>query len=351
MSASKRQHDNANDFSQRVLAWYHQHGRKHLPWQQNSDPYRIWVSEIMLQQTQVSTVIPYFQAFIRSFPDIKALANADEDLVFQHWAGLGYYARARNLHRAAKQIINEFDGRFPNEFTDVLTLSGIGRSTAGAILSLSFNQRHGVLDGNVKRVLCRYFTINGHPSASATEKILWQKVEALTPNADNKSYTQAMMDLGAMICTKTKPQCEKCPIHADCQAYALGVMADYPQKKVKKGNKPTRHFIMPLFIDGQSLYLEKRPAKGIWGGLWSLPLLESDNQLQTYIENVASQISCEKQLPEFAHEFTHYKLRITPLWIDCKLKAQGTLFSDVSTLALPAAVKNILQRADIAILC
>lgn len=222
------------DFSQRVLAWYHQHGRKHLPWQQNNDPYRIWVSEIMLQQTQVTTVIPYFQAFMDSFPDIKTLAAADEDLVFQHWAGLGYYARARNLHRAAKQIVNEFGGQFPNEFADVLALSGIGRSTAGAILSLSFNQRHGVLDGNVKRVLCRYFTINGHPSTSATEKILWQKVEALTPNNDNKSYTQAMMDLGAMVCTKTKPQCEQCPVHADCRAYALGTMNRYPEKKPKK---------------------------------------------------------------------------------------------------------------------
>lgn len=341
----------SQDFSKRVLAWYHQHGRKHLPWQQNHDPYRIWVSEIMLQQTQVTTVIPYFQRFTDSFPTVEALANADEDAVLEHWAGLGYYARARNLQRAAKQVMTEFNGEFPSNIDELMRLSGVGRSTAGAILSLSLNQRHAILDGNVKRVLCRYFTISGHPSMAKVEKQLWQIAEKLTPTQENREYTQAMMDLGAMICARSSPQCQDCPIHVDCQAYAAGTMTNYPEKKQKKGDKPTRHFTMPLFVDGQTLYLEKRPVKGIWGGLWSLPLLETTTEIDDYRQKLTSAIGAEKTLAEFAHEFTHYKLRITPLWIDCKLTQNGVAFTDISTLGLPAAVKKILQRADIAILC
>lgn len=337
-------------FSERVLAWYHQHGRKNLPWQLTQNPYHIWLSEIMLQQTQVATVIPYFNQFIAYFPTIESLASASEDEVLLHWAGLGYYARARNLHRAVKQIMTEFAGQFPTEFDKVIALSGIGKSTAGAVLSLSFNQRHGILDGNVKRVLCRYFTIKGHPSEKAVENKLWEQVEKLTPTSQNREYTQAMMDLGATVCTKSKPNCKQCPIYADCKAYAQGTMANYPEKKANKKDKPARQFIMPLFIDKQTIYLEKRPAKGIWGGLWSLPLLEKRDALMTYREKVIKKTVTEKELAVFQHEFTHYKLQITPIWVDCQLQQKGISFSQIGDFALPAAVKKILQRADIAIL-
>ncbi len=341
-----------SDFAERVLAWYNQYGRKNLPWQKNNDSYLIWVSEVMLQQTQVTTVIPYFIRFIKTFPTIAALANADDDELMQHWAGLGYYARARNLQKAAKQIMTNYAGQFPKDFDSVVSLAGIGPSTAGAILSLAFNQQHAILDGNVKRVLCRHQLILGHPSESKTSKQLWVIAKAFTPSADNAAYTQAMMDLGAMVCTQKSPRCEACPVHRDCQALATNRVLEFPHKKAKKINKPIRHFIMPILWDEkpQQLYLEKRSQQGVWGGLWSLPLLESATELMALKHEMVQQIDGETSLPVFSHEFTHYKLRIKPVLIQCKLAKKGESLSNLAFLGLPAAVKKLLQRADIGLL-
>ncbi len=211
----------AATFSQKIIQWYHIQGRKHLPWQQNKTPYRVWISEIMLQQTQVATVIPYYLKFMASFPTIKALAEAPEDEVLHHWTGLGYYARARNLHKAAKTIQQKYGGEFPKDISQVIELSGIGRSTAGAILSLSLDLPHAILDGNVKRVLSRCYKVSGYTGQAKYEKNMWQLTEQLTPYTDTAYYNQAMMDLGATICTRSKPKCEQCPLASTCLANAF----------------------------------------------------------------------------------------------------------------------------------
>ena len=224
----------AQAFSDQVLSWFQLQGRKHLPWQQDKSPYRVWISEIMLQQTQVATVIPYYLRFMASFPNITALADADEDTVLHHWTGLGYYARARNLHKTAKTIRANYQGRFPENIDEVIALPGIGRSTAGAILSLALNKHHAILDGNVKRVLARCYKVQGHAGQAIYEKTLWPITETLTPKVGVAQFNQAMMDLGAMVCTRSKPKCEICPINASCLAFASDEQASYPQKKPKK---------------------------------------------------------------------------------------------------------------------
>ena len=221
-------------FSARVLRWYAEHGRKDLPWQKNPTPYRVWISEIMLQQTQVTTVIPYFQKFMDSFQDVDALANSSIDDVLHHWSGLGYYARARNLHKAAVLIRDNYNSEFPATFEEVLALPGIGRSTAGAILSLSRNERFAILDGNVKRVLARHNAVDGWPGETAVAQQLWELAETHTPDSEVAAYTQAMMDLGATVCTRSKPRCGECPLADDCSAYEFGRVGDYPGRKQKK---------------------------------------------------------------------------------------------------------------------
>jgi len=223
-----------SSFSEAVLHWYQKHGRKYLPWQQDRTPYRVWISEIMLQQTQVATVIPYYERFMERFPDIVSLADAKSDEVLHYWSGLGYYARARNLHKAALIVRDRYQGEFPQDFALVAELPGIGRSTAGAILSLACNQRHAILDGNVKRVLARYFMIDGWPGSTNTLNQLWNKAEQLTPKGDVASYNQAMMDLGSGICTRSKPNCLACPVNHDCQAYHQQKQAEFPNRKPKK---------------------------------------------------------------------------------------------------------------------
>ena len=223
-----------SSFSDRVLHWFDAHGRKHLPWQQQISAYRVWVSEIMLQQTQVTTVIGYFERFMQRFPDVVTLANAPQDDVLHLWTGLGYYARARNLHKAAQQIATDHGGEFPQTLEQVMALPGIGRSTAGAILSIACGKSHPILDGNVKRVLARYYAIEGWPGKRAVEDTLWQHATENTPATRTNHYTQAMMDLGAMICTRSKPACDKCPLQSDCIAYAQGKQNEYPGKKPKK---------------------------------------------------------------------------------------------------------------------
>ncbi|GHE86550.1 A/G-specific adenine glycosylase [Thalassotalea profundi] len=307
----------AKKFNQQVLSWYHQQGRKHLPWQQNKTPYRVWISEIMLQQTQVATVIPYYQRFMESFPTIVELANADEDNVLHHWTGLGYYARARNLHKAAKIIAQQYQGEFPEDIEQVIALPGIGRSTAGAILSLSLHKPHPILDGNVKRVLARCYLVEGHNAQAKFEKTLWPIANTLTPVKDVAPYNQAMMDLGAMICTRSKPSCEKCPLHNNCLAFKLSEQANFPQKKPKKVVPEKSTTMLIAKIDNQLLMI-KRPPSGIWGGLYSF--IEVDKQTDTcdtLNQYGLTEIS-RTALTPFRHTFSHFHLDITPILINCK---------------------------------
>ena len=302
------------DFAKRLLAWFDQHGRRDLPWQQDANPYRVWVSEIMLQQTQVQTVIPYFDAFMRRFPTLNELADADIDEVLAHWSGLGYYARARNLHRAAQIIRDEHAGRFPDEMDAIESLPGIGRSTAGAILSLAFEQRQPILDGNAKRVLARHAAIPGWPGKSEVATQLWTLADMRTPSTRVGHYTQAIMDLGATLCTRSKPRCEECPVQSDCAAHATGDIATYPGRKPKK-LKPRRDTTMLMAVAGNAVYMERRPASGIWGGLWSFPELETGN-----IDDWCSKISGDSSVDRekwglLRHSFSHYDLDIHPVVI------------------------------------
>ena len=298
------------DFAERVLDWFDDHGRKDLPWQQDRDPYRIWVSEIMLQQTQVQTVIPYFETFVDRFPTVTRLADAAIDDVLHHWSGLGYYARARNLHRAATIIRDEYQGRFPRDSDAVMDLPGIGRSTAGAILALSFGQRHAILDGNVKRVLARHAAVDGWPGKTSVSSALWDLAEDRTPSRRIEAYTQAMMDLGATLCTRSSPGCRNCPVSTDCIAYAQGDVTRYPGRKPRK-SKPLRQTTMVIAVADGAVYLERRPASGIWGGLWSLP------EVADVGDWCAAALAVSDAEVEnwgvLRHSFSHYDLDILPV--------------------------------------
>lgn len=303
-------------FSQRLLAWFDQNGRKDLPWQQDITPYRVWVSEIMLQQTQVNTVIPYYLRFMESFPTVEALAKATQDQVLHHWTGLGYYARARNLHKTAQIVVNDFNGHFPNNVNTLETLPGIGRSTAGAICAIVYHQPTTILDGNVKRVLARHQAIDGWPGQSATSKQLWALAEQYTPDERTADYTQAIMDLGATLCTRSKPQCSNCPLSTDCKAFASDSPTNYPGKKPKKV-QPVRKCLFLIIRNSEGgVLLEQRPANGLWGGLWVFPECKNESD----IPNICSQLSCiatEWQLlPEQRHTFSHFHLDYQPVLID-----------------------------------
>jgi A/G-specific adenine glycosylase len=308
----------AQQFNHDVLAWFHQQGRKHLPWQQNKTPYRVWVSEIMLQQTQVNTVIPYYQRFMASFPNILALANADEDQVLHHWTGLGYYARARNLHKSAKIIRDNYNGTFPDNIDDVVALPGIGRSTAGAILSLSLKQHHAILDGNVKRVLARCYTVEGYTGQAKFEKTMWPLAEKLTLNNQVQHYNQAMMDLGALVCTRSKPKCPICPLQLNCLAFAGDEQLNFPQKKPKK-TTPVRSTIMVIPRIANNVLMEKRPPSGIWGGLWCFLEVSSMEQLPELLSKHHLIMEDKQPLEAFRHTFSHFHLDISPVIINCSL--------------------------------
>ena len=307
----------AKAFGNDILTWYHKEGRKHLPWQQNKTPYRVWISEIMLQQTQVATVIPYYERFMASFPNVKALAQADEDNVLHHWTGLGYYARARNLHKAAKQIVAEHGGEFPTDIEQVIALPGIGRSTAGAILSLSLGQHHPILDGNVKRVLARCYLVEGHNAQAKYEKALWPIAEKLTPAKGVEFFNQAMMDMGATICTRSKPKCEICPVEQVCLAKATGEQANFPQKKPKK-ETPVKQCVMIIPKMGEQVLLEKRPPSGIWGGLWCFVEADCQTQIPQALNELGLNSIKTTQLTEFRHTFSHFHLDITPILVECE---------------------------------
>jgi len=300
-----------SNFAARLLTWFDDYGRTSLPWQV-SDPYLVWVSEIMLQQTQVHTVIPYYERFVRSFPDVLALANAELDTVLDHWSGLGYYARARNLHKAAQAVRDEFSGEFPRDFDLVCSLPGIGRSTAGAILSLAFGDRHPILDGNVKRVLARHRAIDGWPGQTAVANQLWSIADENTPDDRVGEYTQAIMDLGATVCTRSNPGCDACPVRSDCAALLARTIDAYPGRKAKK-DKPLKQTTMVLAVSDGAVYLERRPPAGIWGGLWSLPELNGDSLDAWCRDRLDADNRSTESWQTLRHSFSHYDLDIEPV--------------------------------------
>ena len=302
-------------FSSQVLNWFQQYGRKHLPWQKNVTPYRVWVSEIMLQQTQVTTVIPYFERFMATFPTVQDLAAASQDQVLNLWTGLGYYARARNLHKTAKLVCTQYNGEFPKKVHELEQLPGVGRSTAGAIRSLGYGEYAPILDGNVKRVLARHFAIAGWPGKTVVLKELWQLSEQLTPEQSSGAYNQAMMDIGAMICTRTRPLCEQCPVNQTCIARANQSIAQYPEKKPKKKN-PIKTTHMIIFRHNAQILLEKRPQTGIWGGLWCFPQCEETADIISVAQQYGFTEQQRQKLPAFRHTFSHFHLDCHPILID-----------------------------------
>ncbi len=319
-----------SSFATQLLEWFDVFGRKNLPWQQDVTAYRVWVSEIMLQQTQVQTVIPYFARFVDSFPDITTLAASSQDEVLSHWSGLGYYARGRNLHKAAQQIVAQHDGKFPESFDEVVALPGIGRSTAGAILSLAVGQRHAILDGNVKRVLARHEKIAGWPGTTSVASALWAAAENNTPDSRVAEYTQAIMDLGATLCTRSKPACDRCPVSDDCAAFLLGAVQEYPGRK-PKSDKPLRKTTMILASVGGEVFLERRPEAGLWGGLWSLPE-PGERSISDWCDEVlGGEVTERLSWDVLRHSFSHYDLDIQPIVVRIKSQPSTVADADATT--------------------
>ena len=340
------------NFAEELLDWFQSHGRHDLPWQQEKTAYRVWLSEIMLQQTQVATVIPYFHRFLERFVSIESLAAADIDEVLQLWQGLGYYARARNLHRAAQIIRDQHAGEFPHELDAVLALPGIGRSTAAAILTFACDQSWPILDGNVKRVLARCFQVEGWYGQTATMKRLWQLSEALTPARRTADYNQAMMDLGATVCLKSSPGCEACPLTRHCQSYRQQTQDRYPQKK-PRNKKPHKQTLMLLHRCDDKVLLYRRPPIGIWGGLWSLPEVDKESDIEIWqrkkLSIHAPPLSISENL--IRHQFTHFSLDISVAHIDLEyipdMVSEGNLefvpLKQLKDFGLPTPVRNILN--------
>ncbi len=343
----------SEQFSEAVLAWYDQFGRKDLPWQQDMDPYRVWVSEIMLQQTQVATVIPYFQRFMQVLPDVHALAAAEPDEVLHLWTGLGYYSRARNLHKTAQIVVEQHAGEFPASVEELQALPGIGRSTAGAIASLSMGLRAAILDGNVKRVLARYHAVEGWPGEKAVHDRLWQIAERYTPQQRFNHYTQAMMDLGATLCTRSKPSCLLCPVRTGCQGRMLGQPTLYPNSKPRKA-LPVRQCVMPLLVNPQGdIWLQRRPDSGLWGGLWCPPQLDDQAALDTLLQHLGWQVRERQELEPLRHTFSHFHLDIQPLLVRVLptpgVAEAGQVWYNLrqpSRLGLAAPVSKLLKRAE-----
>ena len=337
-------------FSTKIIRWQRRHGRHGLPWQNTRNAYRIWLSEIMLQQTQVATVIPYYRRFLRRFPRLRELAAAPLDEVLALWSGLGYYARARNLHRAAQQVVAEHRGRIPRSFEAVLALPGVGRSTAAAICVFAFGDRRAILDGNVKRLLARCFGIAGYPGDAKTAAKLWRKTGQLLPLRNVESYSQGLMDLGATICVRGKPRCEVCPVAPDCVARRRGTIGRLPAPRPRKSLPQRRTHMLVLQHAGQVL-LEKRAPSGIWGGLWSLPEVASGADIAALCaQRYGAQIATHEALPPVAHGFTHFRLDIEPHRLGVarvapRAAAPGAMWlplEDALGAAIPAPVKRIL---------
>jgi len=342
-----------------LIRWQQQHGRHALPWQGTRDAYRIWLSEIMLQQTQVTTVIPYYQRFLARFPDVFSLAAAPVAEVMALWSGLGYYSRARNLHKCAQRIVADHHGVFPSDPILLAKLPGIGRSTAAAIAVFSSGVRAAILDGNVKRVLTRVFGIEGYPASKPIEDALWKRADALLPATKIESYTQGLMDLGATVCTRSKPSCEACPLAICCDALATNRVLELPTRKPRKAI-PEKQVTMLLIIDRNQVLLEQRPDFGIWGGLLSLPEIDWSPSAEngTEIERIKPSVmrfgelaSCEP-LPPFSHGFTHFKLHVFPFLVTLDTRthiaAQDShAWHDLGRLAqlgLPTPVRKLLEK-------
>lgn len=334
----------AHGFAQHLITWQKQSGRHHLPWQQTRDAYHIWLSEIMLQQTQVNTVIDYYQRFLKKFPTVHTLAQASLDEVMSLWAGLGYYSRARNLHHCAQKIVMHYAGIFPSDPNELIKLPGIGQSTAAAISAFAYGTRAAILDGNVKRIFTRVFGISGHPNNKTVERQLWQLAKTLLPENDIEVYTQGLMDFGATLCKRTQPLCLKqatlCPFSQTCIAHQEQRIAELPTPKPKK-TLPLRHAIVLIIRDQQDVLLQRRPLTGIWGGLWCLPQIEltdaitwpgkvEENWLS--LAQTFGEISSYQALPEYLHTFTHFRLRLLPLLIDINtLKTNQHLHQNVAS--------------------
>ena len=343
-------------FTQRLLAWFAVHGRHTLPWQINPTPYRVWVSEVMLQQTQVATVIPYYERFMARFPDVQSLASAPLDEVLHLWTGLGYYARARNLRACAQTLTERFGGEFPERIDAVMTLPGIGRSTAGAILALARGQRHPILDGNVKRVLARVFGIGDDPSSKAALEILWAQSDACTPADNVAAYTQAIMDLGATVCTRARPACTLCPMNDGCVAAREGRQAELPGRKPKR-TRPSREATLLIAQTGASgstaVLVERRPPSGLWGGLWSPPQFENETDALDWCQRELVDAAPDPQdLAPIDHAFTHFDLRLKPLMVRCRPKpvardADDRRWYSLATpprIGLPQPINQLFQR-------
>jgi A/G-specific adenine glycosylase len=340
------------DFAGRIVRWQRRHGRAHLPWQGTRDAYRVWLSEVMLQQTQVATVIPYYERFLARFPDVPTLAAACLDDVLPLWSGLGYYARARNLHRAACEVVERFGGVFPTRFEDLVTLPGVGRSTAAAIAAFASGARHAILDGNVKRVLARHAGIGGDPASSAVLAQLWAVAEARTPHDGIEAYTQGMMDLGADVCSVRRPACLACPVAGDCAARIEGRIGELPGKRVRAA--PRRRRIGMLVVLSQAeVLLEKRPPAGIWGGLWSLPECGADDEPRAALaKDWGLEAAHASAMAPFAHAFTHFTLEVSPWRLDVRRGARDAFerpatwlpLADIEGAALPSPVRRLLER-------
>src|SRR3989338_1312485 len=353
-----------HSFASRLIRWQRRHGRHDMPWQ-GTDAYRVWLSEIMLQQTQVATVIPYYRRFIASFPTISALAAASEEQVLAHWSGLGYYARGRNPHKTAQTNLEKQHSEFPREYEQILELPGIGRSTAAAICALAFHEGRAILDGNVRRVLARYCGIAGWAGNKEVEEQLWQQAETLLPvfprpagervrvrggfDSSIATYTQALMDLGATVCTRSRPKCGECPVQAGCVAFNTGRINELPTPRLRKA-VPEKHATFLLLMHGNDILLEKRPGNGIWGGLWCPLQFDDEAAARDWFLRNGMTASIGERLATFTHTFTHFKLHITPLKIQLARKpvraAQpGSVWLDVEDAlraAIPAPVRKVL---------
>jgi A/G-specific adenine glycosylase len=338
-----------------LIHWHKKHGRHHLPWQKNRSPYAVWLSEIMLQQTQVNTVIPYYLRFIQQFPTIHTLASAPLDAVLARWSGLGYYSRARNLHKTACILVRDHQGQFPDTQNSIQQLPGIGRSTAAAIAIFSFGKREAILDGNVKRILARYFGITGYPGEHKIQTQLWKKAEESLPtnycNGAIETYTQALMDLGASVCTRRSPLCNICPLQQHCIAYKENRMAQLPTAKPRK-LLPQKETIFLLLMQQQKLLLEKRPASGIWGELWCPPEIGTHVNAALYCQHHwGIKVQLPVKLPVLDHQFTHFKLRIYPQLLQVisnssKLAGKFIWIKPIDALeqAIPTPVRKLLEQ-------
>jgi A/G-specific adenine glycosylase len=330
-------------FAKQLLTWFDQYGRKDLPWQQDINPYRVWVSEIMLQQTQVATVIDYYQRFMQRFPDVETLARAPLDDVLHLWTGLGYYARARNLHKSAQAIVEQHHGHFPETQSELEALPGIGRSTAGAIRAISMHQQATILDGNVKRVLTRFHAIAGYPGKTDVARELWQQADEHTPKQRTADFTQAIMDLGATLCTRRKPNCSICPLAAECSARINNTVADFPasKPKVAKPVREARFFVLSL--TNKATLLEQKPLNGLWGGLWTPPERDRSTSADTFLKELqigAAQIERQHIAPVFRHTFTHFHLDIEPVYITLSELPDGYVGEDTRRWVNPEHING-----------